>query len=158
MVGWKDGWINCLLLGTRVIVKSFRIKVFNQQLRSCRCSNSLCSSFLLKHLHEVIHLLRLFLKLAFFCTSKVDTPSRSARELALAAARLDAHLYWSISSRLDEEPTLTEQAAKQADGGSANSKGGEPMFTVGEMTDIQEQSGPGELNGSVATDQSESEA
>lgn len=112
----------------------------------------------MKHLHEVIHLLRHFLKLTFFYTSKVDTPSRSARELALAAARLDAHLYWSISSRLDEEPTLAEQAAKQADGGSASSKGGEPIFTVGEMTDIQEQSGPGELNGSVATDQSESEA
>ncbi|XP_037538338.1 G protein-activated inward rectifier potassium channel 3 [Nematolebias whitei] len=95
---------------------------------------------------------------AFHHTFEVDTPSRSARELALAAARLDAHLYWSISSRLDEEPTLAEQAAKQADGGSANSKGGEPMFTVGEMTDIQEQSGLGELNGSVATDQSESEA
>lgn len=89
---------------------------------------------------------------------KVDTPSCSARELSLAAARLDAHLYWSISSRLDEEPTLTNQAAKQPDSGSANSRGGEPTFIVGEMTDIQEQTGLGELNGSVATDQSESEA
>lgn len=88
----------------------------------------------------------------------MDTPSCSARELSLAAARLDAHLYWSISSRLDEEPTLTNQASKQPDSGSANGKGGEPTFIVGEMTDIQEQTGLGELNGSVATDQSESEA
>lgn len=87
----------------------------------------------------------------------MDTPSCSARELSLAAARLDAHLYWSISSRLDEEPTLTDQAANQPDSGSANSKGGEPTFNVGQMTDIQEQAGLGELNGSVATDQSESE-
>ncbi|KAI3374664.1 hypothetical protein L3Q82_021234 [Scortum barcoo] len=95
---------------------------------------------------------------AFHHTFEVDTPSCSARELSLAAARLDAHLYWSISSRLDEEPTLANQAAKQPDSGSANSKAGEPTFIVGEMTDIQEQTGPGELNGSVATDQSESEA
>lgn len=97
-------------------------------------------------------------RLPFSTHPQVDTPSCSARELALASARLDAHLYWSISSRLDEEPTLVEQAAKQTDGSSANSKGGEPIFTVGEMTDIQEQSGLGELNGSIATDQSESEA
>ncbi|KAM8728064.1 G protein-activated inward rectifier potassium channel 3 [Acanthopagrus schlegelii] len=95
---------------------------------------------------------------AFHHTFEVDTPSCSARELSLAAARLDAHLYWSISSRLDEEPTLTNQASKQPDSGSANGKGGEPTFIVGEMTDIQEQTGMGELNGSVATDQSESEA
>ncbi|XP_069034064.1 G protein-activated inward rectifier potassium channel 3 [Embiotoca jacksoni] len=91
---------------------------------------------------------------AFHHTFEVDTPSVSARELSLAAARLDAHLYWSISSRLDEEPTLANQAAEPPDGG----RGEEPTFIVGEMTDIQEQSGPGELNGSVATDQSESEA
>lgn len=90
--------------------------------------------------------------------TQVDTPSCSARELALAAARLDAHLYWSISSRLDEEPTLTEQAAKQPDSSSANSRTGEPIFTIGEMTDIQEQSALGELNGSITTDQSETEA
>lgn len=76
----------------------------------------------------------------------------------MAAARLDAHLYWSISSRLDEEPTLPQPVAKQADGGSSLGRGSEPTFIVGEMTDILEQSGPGELNGSVATDQSESEA
>lgn len=92
------------------------------------------------------------------CSIKVDTPSCSARELSLAAARLDAHLYWSISSRLDEEPTLTTQAAKQLDCGSADGKAPEPTFIVGEMTDIQEQTGLGELNGSVATDQSESQA
>lgn len=95
---------------------------------------------------------------AFHHTFEVDTPSCSARELSLAAARLDAHLYWSISSRLDEEPTLTSQASKQLDCGSADGKAPEPTFIVGEMTDIQEQTGLGELNGSVATDQSESEA
>ncbi|KAM9844931.1 G protein-activated inward rectifier potassium channel 3 [Aulostomus maculatus] len=95
---------------------------------------------------------------AFHHTFEVDTPSCSARELSLAAARLDAHLYWSISSKLDEEPALANQAAKQPDSGSTNSKGGAPTFIVGEMTDVQEQSGQGELNGSVATDQSESEA
>lgn len=86
----------------------------------------------------------------------MDTPSCSARELSLAAARLDAHLYWSISSRLDEEPTLISQEAKQPDSSSAHSKGGDPP--VGGGTNIQEQPGLGELNGSVATDQSESEA
>lgn len=91
--------------------------------------------------------------------SKVDTPSCSARELSLAAARLDAHLYWSISSRLDEEPTLISQGATQPESSSADSKGGDlPPFLVGEMTNIQEQTGLGELNGSVTTDQSESEA
>ncbi|KAF6717962.1 G protein-activated inward rectifier potassium channel 3 [Oryzias melastigma] len=95
---------------------------------------------------------------AFHHTFEVDTPSCSARDLSLAAARLDAHLYWSISSRLDEEPTLASQASKQLDSSSANSKGGEATFTIGEMTDIQEQTGLGELNGSVATDQPESEA
>lgn len=99
-----------------------------------------------------------FTNLSSITPTKVDTPSCSARELALAAARLDAHLYWSISSRLDEEPTLAEQDTKQPDGGSAHSKVGESIFTVGEMTDIQEQSALGELNGSVTTDQSETEA
>lgn len=75
----------------------------------------------------------------------------------MAAARLDAHLYWSISSRLDEEPTLISQAAKQPDSNSADNKGGDPALMVGEMTNIQEQTGLGELNGSVTTDQSESE-
>uniref|UniRef100_A0A672SSF4 G protein-activated inward rectifier potassium channel 3 n=1 Tax=Sinocyclocheilus grahami TaxID=75366 RepID=A0A672SSF4_SINGR len=56
---------------------------------------------------------------AFHHTFEVNTPSCSARELALATARLDAHLYWSISSRLDEEkwegPNLTEQTGKSTD-------------------------------------------
>ncbi|CAG5896373.1 unnamed protein product [Menidia menidia] len=95
---------------------------------------------------------------AFHHTFEVGTPSCSARDLSVAAARLDAHLYWSISSRLDEEPTLTNPAGKQPESGTADSKAGEAKFTVGEMTDIQEQSGLGELNGSVATDQSETEA
>ncbi|KAI4809556.1 hypothetical protein KUCAC02_018431 [Chaenocephalus aceratus] len=95
---------------------------------------------------------------AFHHTFEVTTPTCSARDISLAAARLDAHLYWSISSRLDEEPTLTNEASRQPDSVSANSKAGEPTFIVGEMTDIQEQTGQGELNGSVATIQSESEA
>ncbi|CAL8316943.1 unnamed protein product [Gadus morhua 'NCC'] len=96
---------------------------------------------------------------AFHHTFEVDTPSCSARELSLAAARREAHLYWSISSRLDEEPTLANQAAKQPDSSSANEKGGTvPTFVLGSITGIQEQSGLGELNGSVAIDQSESEA
>ncbi|XP_032009899.1 G protein-activated inward rectifier potassium channel 3 isoform X2 [Hylobates moloch] len=40
---------------------------------------------------------------SFHETFEVPTPSCSARELAEAAARLDAHLYWSIPSRLDEK-------------------------------------------------------
>ncbi|XP_010764234.1 G protein-activated inward rectifier potassium channel 3, partial [Notothenia coriiceps] len=95
---------------------------------------------------------------AFHHTFEVTTPSCSARDISLAAARLDAHLYWSISSRLDEEPTLTNEASRHPDSVSTNSKAGEPTFIVGEMTDIQEQTGQGELNGSVATVQSESEA
>ncbi|KAK0145676.1 G protein-activated inward rectifier potassium channel 3 [Merluccius polli] len=96
---------------------------------------------------------------AFHHTFEVDTPSCSARELSLAAARREAHLYWSISSRLDEEPTLANQAAKQPDSSSGNGKeGAGPTFVPGGITGIQEQSGLGELNGSVTTDQSESEA
>jgi hypothetical protein len=74
---------------------------------------------------------------------------------------LEAHLYWSISSKLDEEKwegsSLTNQSGKQLDNGKGGVVG--PVsFTVGEITGIEEQSGPGELNGSVTTDQSESEA
>ncbi|TRY81652.1 hypothetical protein DNTS_025976 [Danionella cerebrum] len=97
---------------------------------------------------------------AFHHTFEVDTPSCSARELALAAARLDAHLYWSISSRLDEEkwePNLTDQTGKSTDSESVR-EGGSTAFTVGGVTHAQDQSVVGELNGSVTTDQSESEA
>lgn len=95
--------------------------------------------------------------------SQVDTPSCSARELALAAARLEAHLYWSISSRLDEEkwegPNLTEQSRNPTDSESVSGKeGGGPTFIVGGVTETQDQSVVGEQNGSVTTDQSESEA
>lgn len=91
----------------------------------------------------------------------MNTPSCSARELSLAAARLDAHLYWSISSRLDEEkwegPNLTEQTEKSTDSESVR-EGDRPTFTVGGVTNTQDQSVVGEQNGSVTTDQSESEA
>jgi len=90
---------------------------------------------------------------------QVDTPTCSAREMSLATARREAHLYWSISSRLDEEPALANQAAKQSDSSSANGKeGAGATLVVGGITGIQEQSELGELNGSVTADQSESEA
>lgn len=93
----------------------------------------------------------------------MDTPSISARELALAAARLEAHLYWSISSRLDEEkwegPNLTEQSKNPVDSESVVGKVGDgPTFIVGGVTETQEQQVVGEQNGSVTTDQSETEA
>lgn len=93
----------------------------------------------------------------------MDTPSCSARELALVAARLEAHLYWSISSRLDEEkwegPNLTDQSEKPTDSESVSGKeGGGPTFIVGGVTETPDQSVVGEQNGSVTTDQSESEA
>ena len=97
-------------------------------------------------------------------SSQVDTPSCSAHELALAAARREAHLYWSISSRLDEEkwegPPLAEPSGKISDTDLANGKeeDGGPTFIVGGVTEVLDQSGPGEQNGSVTTDQSESEA
>lgn len=92
----------------------------------------------------------------------MDTPSCSGRDLALAAARLESHLYWSISSRLDEEkwegPDLTEPAKKATDSESVGRDGSVPTFTVGGVTDTQDQSVVGEQNGSITTDQSESEA
>ncbi|XP_041929335.1 G protein-activated inward rectifier potassium channel 3 [Alosa sapidissima] len=100
---------------------------------------------------------------AFHHSFEVDTPSCSAHELALATARREAHLYWSISSRLDEEkwesPPLADQLEKTADTDLANGKEEDgPTFIVGGVTEVQDQSGPGEQNGSVTTDQSESEA
>lgn len=103
----------------------------------------------------------IFLRLLIIGLSKVDTPSCSGRELALVAARLDAHLYWSISSRLDEEkwegPNLSEQTEKSNDSESGR-EGDGPTFIVGGVTSTQDQSVVGEQNGSVTTDQSESEA
>ncbi|XP_028833696.1 G protein-activated inward rectifier potassium channel 3 [Denticeps clupeoides] len=100
---------------------------------------------------------------AFHHTFEVDTPSCSAHELSLAAARLDAHLYWSISSRLDEEkwegPSLNNQPGKETHTQPTIGKEeGGPTFTVGGVTETQDQSGQGEQNGSITTDQSESEA
>ncbi|XP_077579869.1 G protein-activated inward rectifier potassium channel 3 [Stigmatopora nigra] len=93
---------------------------------------------------------------AFHHTFEVDTPSCSARELSLAAARLDAHLYWSISSRLDEEPTLVQQGDKESrapasQSAPANGKGEAPTFVVGEMTEVVGAPPPlpGEPNGSI---------
>ncbi|XP_072283674.1 G protein-activated inward rectifier potassium channel 3 [Pyxicephalus adspersus] len=54
----------------------------------------------------------------FHQTFEVSTPACSARELAEAAARMDAHLYWSIPSHLDEkvEEEGTEKQDKQRNG------------------------------------------
>ncbi|XP_015194598.1 G protein-activated inward rectifier potassium channel 3 [Lepisosteus oculatus] len=102
---------------------------------------------------------------AFHHTFEVDTPTYSARELSLAAARLEAHLYWSISSRLDEQkwegPILMSSLTKTSDNASTNGKKRLGTLTglPGEGPEEKEgQSGQGERNGSVATDQSESEA
>lgn len=54
---------------------------------------------------------------SFHQTFEVPTPSCSARELAEAAARLDAHLYWSIPSQLDEKV--------EEEGGAGEGGGGE---------------------------------
>lgn len=55
---------------------------------------------------------------SFHQTFEVPTPVCSARELAEAAARIDAHLYWSIPSQLDEkvEEEGTEKQDKQRNG------------------------------------------
>ncbi|MBN3302411.1 G protein-activated inward rectifier potassium channel 3 [Amia ocellicauda] len=102
---------------------------------------------------------------AFHHTFEVDTPSCSARDLSLATARLEAHLYWSISSRLDEHkwegPHLMGSLAKNLDSSSANgNKGMETLTGIprGGTVEKEDQLGQGERNGSVATDQSESEA
>lgn len=56
----------------------------------------------------------------FHHTVPVPTPACSARQLAAAAARRDAHLYWSIPSRLDQP--LDEAAVAAVEDGD----GGEP--------------------------------
>ncbi|XP_033838914.1 G protein-activated inward rectifier potassium channel 3 [Periophthalmus magnuspinnatus] len=98
---------------------------------------------------------------AFHHTFEVDTPSASAHELALAAARLDAHLYWSISSRLDEEPALPTQLPQtqtpQSELTASTNTPNDPTITVQEP-DKQESTAAAEPNGNVTTDQSESEA
>lgn len=53
----------------------------------------------------------------FHHTVPVPTPACSARQLAAAAARRDAHLYWSIPSRLDQPLEEAEAAAAAAVGG-----------------------------------------
>lgn len=62
---------------------------------------------------------------SFHQTFEVPTPSCSAKELAEATARMDAHLYWSIPSRLDEkveEGTEKEAGDKERNGSLANSE------------------------------------
>lgn len=58
---------------------------------------------------------------SFHQTFEVPTPSCSARELAEAEARLDAHLYWSIPSRLDER--VEEEGAREGAGEEAEGEG-----------------------------------
>ncbi|XP_015285047.1 PREDICTED: G protein-activated inward rectifier potassium channel 3 isoform X1 [Gekko japonicus] len=57
---------------------------------------------------------------SFHQTFEVPTPSCSAREMAEAAARMDAHLYWSIPSRLDEK---VEETTEKAEEGSKERNG-----------------------------------
>lgn len=59
---------------------------------------------------------------SFHQTFEVPTPSCSARELAEAEARLDAHLYWSIPSRLDER--VEEEGAREGSGEEAEGEAG----------------------------------
>ncbi|KAJ6652438.1 hypothetical protein lerEdw1_011556 [Lerista edwardsae] len=59
---------------------------------------------------------------SFHQTFEVPTPSCSARELAEAAARMDAHLYWSIPSQLDEK---VEEGTEKGEGGSGGGGGKE---------------------------------
>lgn len=60
---------------------------------------------------------------SFHQTFEVPTPSCSARELAEAAARLDAHLYWSIPSRLDEKVEEEKGVGEGVRGGAGADKG-----------------------------------
>ncbi|XP_072296719.1 G protein-activated inward rectifier potassium channel 3 [Eucyclogobius newberryi] len=98
---------------------------------------------------------------AFHHTFEVDTPSASAHELALAAARLDAHLYWSISSRLDEEPalptTLPQTQVPQSALTAPADAPDDPGVAAQEL-DTQGSAAPGEPNGNLTTDQSEPDA
>lgn len=57
---------------------------------------------------------------SFHQTFEVPTPSCSAREMAEAAARMDAHLYWSIPSRLDEK---VEEGTEKGDKGDKERNG-----------------------------------
>ncbi|XP_039597375.1 G protein-activated inward rectifier potassium channel 3 [Polypterus senegalus] len=104
---------------------------------------------------------------AFHQTFEVDTPSCSARELSLAAARLEAHLYWSISSQLDEprwdRPGIgLNQIGFSGTNSSANGKKGTGLTGLsglpGTKTQVRkEEFGQDERNGSLTTEPSESE-
>lgn len=59
---------------------------------------------------------------SFHQTFEVPTPSCSARELAEAAARLDAHLYWSIPSQLDEKVEEEKGVGEAVRGGAGVDK------------------------------------
>ncbi|XP_053575587.1 G protein-activated inward rectifier potassium channel 3 [Bombina bombina] len=66
----------------------------------------------------------------FHQTFEVPTPICSAREMAEASARMDAHLYWSIPSQLDEkveEGTEKEDIIKERNG-SLNSPENEQVL------------------------------
>ncbi|MGH0168862.1 UNVERIFIED_CONTAM: hypothetical protein FKN15_055627 [Acipenser sinensis] len=98
---------------------------------------------------------------AFHHAFEVATPTCSARELSLAAARHEAHLYWSISSQLDEQKACEGPAGQNLIGNSsvnnsANGKEGVGLGAGGGANDKEEPTGGGgERNGNVATDQSE---
>ncbi|RXM91339.1 G protein-activated inward rectifier potassium channel 3 [Acipenser ruthenus] len=98
---------------------------------------------------------------AFHHAFEVATPTCSARELSLAAARHEAHLYWSISSQLDEQKACEGPAGQNLIGNSTvnnsvNGKKGVGLGVGGGANDKEEPTGGGgERNGNVATDQSE---
>ncbi|XP_061461771.1 G protein-activated inward rectifier potassium channel 3 isoform X1 [Rhineura floridana] len=66
---------------------------------------------------------------SFHQTFEVPTPSCSARELSEAAARMDAHLYWSIPSRLDEK---VEEGTEKGGEEGAKEKNGNLTSTESE--------------------------
>lgn len=80
----------------------------------------------------------------FHQTVPVPTPACSARQLVAAAARRDAHLYWSIPSRLDQQ--LEEAAVAEVGGDDGDDDDDDD--DDGHQEDPE--SPPRESNGSVA--------
>uniref|UniRef100_A0A8C3KSB1 Inward rectifier potassium channel C-terminal domain-containing protein n=1 Tax=Calidris pygmaea TaxID=425635 RepID=A0A8C3KSB1_9CHAR len=85
----------------------------------------------------------------FHHTVPVPTPACSARQLAAAAARRDAHLYWSIPSRLDQPLEEAEVAA--AVGGGGEGSGGDGGDNDGDDNMDGDPDTPQESNGTLAS-------
>ncbi|XP_028911671.1 G protein-activated inward rectifier potassium channel 3 [Ornithorhynchus anatinus] len=80
----------------------------------------------------------------FHQTLEVPTPSCSARQLAEAAARRDAHLYWSIPSRLDERGAEAEADGAGDDDGAAGDDGDREPRAAGDGQEPPEGPPPSE--------------